>query len=101
MALLIAFGSSYHSLPNGSASEIRVLRGTCVVGGKAAAEAGAVTHAAVRCSAWLGVAVIVLLVRVVVVEVEITYRAALGQTTHCVCVQCESGVVVGSGRRTP
>ena len=35
-----------------------VRRGTCMVGGKAAAEAGAVTHGAVRCSAWLGVAVI-------------------------------------------
>ena len=31
-----------------------VRRGTCMVGGKAAAEAGAVTHGAVRCSAWLG-----------------------------------------------
>ena len=31
-------------------------RGTCMVGGKAAAEAGAVTCGAVRCSAWLGVA---------------------------------------------
>ena len=30
-------------------------RGTCMVGGKAAAEAGAVTCGAVRCSAWLGV----------------------------------------------
>ena len=29
-------------------------RGTCMVGGKAAAEAGAVTHGAVRCSAWFG-----------------------------------------------
>jgi hypothetical protein len=29
-------------------------RGTCMVGGKVAAEAGAVTHGAVRCSAWLG-----------------------------------------------
>ncbi|MEO6754368.1 MAG: hypothetical protein ABIP85_21545, partial [Chthoniobacteraceae bacterium] len=28
-------------------------RGTCVVGGKAAVEAGAVTHGAVRCSAWM------------------------------------------------
>ena len=35
-----------------------VRRGTCMAGGKAAAEAGAVTHGAVRCSAWLGVAVI-------------------------------------------
>ncbi len=35
-----------------------VQRGTCMVGGKAAVEAGAVTHGAVRCSAWLGVAVI-------------------------------------------
>ena len=33
-----------------------VRRGTCAEGGKAAAEAGAVTHGAVRCSAWLGVA---------------------------------------------
>ena len=29
-------------------------RGTCTAGGKAAAEAGAVTCGAVRCSAWLG-----------------------------------------------
>ena len=35
-----------------------VRRGTCMVGGKAAAEAGAVTHGAVRCSAWLGVSFI-------------------------------------------
>ena len=39
-------------------SESGVRRGTCMVGGKAAVEAGAVTHGAVRCSAWLGVAVI-------------------------------------------
>ena len=39
-------------------SDSGVRRGTCTVGGKAAAEAGAVTHGAVRCSAWLGVAVI-------------------------------------------
>ena len=32
-----------------------VRRGTCTAGGKAAVEAGAVTHGAVRCSAWLGV----------------------------------------------
>ena len=38
-------------------SDSGVRRGTCMVGGKAAAEAGAVTHGAVRCSAWLGVAV--------------------------------------------
>ncbi len=31
-----------------------VRRGTCMVGGKVAVEAGAVTHGAVRCSAWLG-----------------------------------------------
>ena len=31
-----------------------VRRGTCMVSGKAAVEAGAVTHGAVRCSAWLG-----------------------------------------------
>jgi len=30
-----------------------VRRGTCMVGGKAVAEAGSVTHGAVRCSAWL------------------------------------------------
>ncbi len=29
-------------------------RGTCMAGGKAAVEAGAVTCGAVRCSAWLG-----------------------------------------------
>ena len=39
-------------------SDRGVRRGTCTVGGKVAAEAGAVTHGAVRCSAWLGVAVI-------------------------------------------
>ena len=38
-------------------SDSGVRRGTCMVGGKVAAEAGAVTHGAVRCSAWLGVAV--------------------------------------------
>ena len=35
-------------------SDRGVRRGTCMVGGKAAVEAGAVTHGAVRCSAWLG-----------------------------------------------
>ncbi len=39
-------------------SDSGVRRGTCMVGGKAAAEAGAVTHGAVRCSAWLGVALL-------------------------------------------
>ncbi len=34
-------------------SDCGVRRGTCMVGGKAAAEAGAVTPGAVRCSAWL------------------------------------------------
>ena len=36
-------------------SDRGVRRGTCMVGGKVAAEDGAVTHGAVRCSAWLGV----------------------------------------------
>src|SRR5438552_1240992 len=36
-------------------SDRGVRRGTCMVSGKAVAEAGAVTHGAVRCSAWLGV----------------------------------------------
>src|SRR6266478_6921894 len=40
-------------------SDRGVRRGTCTAGGKAAAEAGAVTHGAVRCSACLGVCVIV------------------------------------------
>jgi hypothetical protein len=35
-------------------SDRGVRRGTCMVGGKAVAEAGAVTHGAVRCSALLG-----------------------------------------------
>ena len=39
-------------------SDRGVRRGTCMVGGKAATEAGAVTHGAVRCSAWLGAWVI-------------------------------------------
>jgi len=42
-------------LPNDlKLSDSGVRRGTCMVGGKVAAEAGAVTHGAVRCSAWLG-----------------------------------------------
>jgi hypothetical protein len=36
-------------------SDRGVRRGTCMVGGKTAAEASAVTHGAVRCSVWLGV----------------------------------------------
>jgi len=40
-------------------SDSGVRRGTCMVGGKVVAEAGAVTHGAVRCSAWLGVAAVV------------------------------------------
>ncbi len=39
-------------------SDRGVRRGTCMAGGKAAVEAGAVTHGAVRCSAWLGDVVI-------------------------------------------
>ena len=35
-------------------------RGPCMAGGKAAAEARAVTAGAVRCSAWLGVAGVVI-----------------------------------------
>jgi hypothetical protein len=35
-------------------SDCGVRRGTCMADGKAAAEAGAVTHGAVRCSAWFG-----------------------------------------------
>ena len=35
-------------------SDREVRRGTCMAGGKTAVEAGAVTHGAVRCSAWLG-----------------------------------------------
>jgi len=42
-------------LPNDpKLSDSGVRRGTCMVGGKAAVEACAVTHGAVRCSAWLG-----------------------------------------------
>ena len=36
-------------------SDRGVRRGTCTAGGKAAAEAGAVTHGAVRCIQWFGV----------------------------------------------
>jgi hypothetical protein len=39
-------------------SDGRLGRDACAVGGKAAAEAGGVTETPVRCSAWLGVAVI-------------------------------------------
>ena len=35
-------------------------RAGCMVGGKAAAEAASVTAGAVRCSAWLGVAVVLI-----------------------------------------
>jgi len=41
-------------------SDRGVRRGTCTVGGKAAAEADAVTHGAVRCSAWLGYGILLL-----------------------------------------
>ena len=40
-----------------------VRRGTCMACGKAAVEAGAVTHGAVRCSAWLGVARVAFVVK--------------------------------------
>ena len=58
--LVIAFfhGRDAESPNDPKLSDRGVRRGTCTVGGKAAAEAGAVTHGAVRCSAWLGVAVI-------------------------------------------
>jgi len=42
-----------HSSIDPKLSDGGAWRGSCVVGGKAAAEAGAVTHGAVRCSAWL------------------------------------------------
>ena len=46
-------------MPNDSKlSDTPERRGTCVVGGKVVVEAGAVTRRRVRCSAWLGVAVI-------------------------------------------
>jgi hypothetical protein len=38
-------------MANPKLSDRGVRRGTCMAGGKAAAEAGAVTHGAVRCSA--------------------------------------------------
>ncbi len=53
----MSFGGSAGAEPSASdlkLSDRGVRRGTCMVGGKAAAEAGAVTHGAVRCSAWLG-----------------------------------------------
>ena len=40
-------------------SDRGVRRGTCMVGGKVAVEAGAVTCGAVRCSAWLGALVVI------------------------------------------
>ena len=49
---VIGISSASPNEPKLSDSGVR--RGTCMVGGKAAAEAGAVTHGAVRCSAWLG-----------------------------------------------
>ena len=39
-------------------SDGRLGRDACAAGGKAAAEAGGVTEPPVRCSAWLGVAVV-------------------------------------------
>ncbi|MEO8615162.1 MAG: hypothetical protein ABI600_08485 [Luteolibacter sp.] len=57
-AAIIATGSArvhlagFISLQNDlKLSDSGVRRGTCMAGGKAAAEAGAVTHEAVRCSA--------------------------------------------------
>ena len=54
--VFIAFGyTRREETPNDlKLSDGGVRRGTCMAGGKAAAEAGAVTHGAVRCSAWLG-----------------------------------------------
>ena len=55
MGLCLLVGLVHVKAPNDpKLSDRGVRRGTCVVGGKAAAEAGAVTHGAVRCSAWLG-----------------------------------------------
>src|SRR4051794_10167755 len=51
----VSFKEDIRKKPNApKLSDRGVRRGTCMVGGKAAAEAGAVTHGAVRCSAWLG-----------------------------------------------
>ena len=59
--LFIVHSRSARATPNDpKLSDRGVRRGTCMVGGKAAAEAGAVTHGAVRCSAWLGVAGVVI-----------------------------------------
>src|SRR6266478_9090799 len=53
--IALASGGQHGKGPNDpELSDRGVRRGTCMVGGKAAAEAGAVTHGAVRCSAWLG-----------------------------------------------
>ena len=51
---LFVFGERVATPNDPKLSDRGVRRGTCVAGGKAAAEAGAVTHGAVRCSAWLG-----------------------------------------------
>ena len=48
------FWSSAETPNDPKLSDGGVRRGTCTAGGKAAVEAGAVTHGAVRCSAWLG-----------------------------------------------
>jgi len=47
-------------------------RGPCLAGGKAAAEARAVTAVAVRCSAWLGVA-----------GVDIGYSEVISRLLEC------------------
>ena len=57
-------------------SDRGVRRGTCTVGGKAAVEAGAVTHGAVRCSAWLGVARFVIVAAFWVGLLELSVRDA-------------------------
>ena len=62
-------------------SDSGVRRGTCMVGGKAAVEAGAVTHGAVRCSAWLGVAVIATEQHRLIL-VLLGRRACLGQSNR-------------------
>ena len=60
-------------------SDRGVRRGTCTAGGKAAAEAGAVTHGAVRCSAWLGrVRIGVFRVRLTQQRVVLKYVEILG-----------------------
>jgi hypothetical protein len=78
-----------------------VRRGSCVVGGKAAAEAATVTHGAVLCSAWLGVGMLSLIVLVEAVarnSLSTTTRAWLKITTDLMQLAARDTAIITLGK---